>query len=273
VFTSPENFSMAENQTAVGTVSADDPEHDSFAFALAGGSDQAFFGLDTHSGALRFLAAPDFESPEDADHDNVYDVLVSATDTFGASRSQLIHVTVTDVAEPGQTIQGGNGNDTLPGTTGNDTIDGGNGNDTINGGDGNDNISGGNGNDVLVGGRGDDILAGGNGDDVLDGGIGNNQLAGGNGNDVFHAWTGNNTIAGGTGNDTFAFGPQFGDNIVTDFGSGDHIEFDGVFGTFQAVHDAMHQAGADTVISLSGHTITLQHVSMSSLHGSDFLFG
>src|SRR5262245_23691415 len=35
---------------------------------------------------------------------------------------------------------------------------------------------------------------------------------------------------------------------------------------------AMHQVGADTVISLgAGHSITLQHVSAGSLHASDFL--
>ena len=36
-FTSPASFSMAENNTAVGTVTATDPEHDAFTFSLAGG--------------------------------------------------------------------------------------------------------------------------------------------------------------------------------------------------------------------------------------------
>src|SRR5262249_37428552 len=119
IFTSPANVSAAEDQTAAGTVTAQDPEHDPFLFGLAGGSDQSFFMIDAHSGALRFVSAPDFETPEDANHDNVYDVVVSATDSFGATSTQAIHVTVTDVAEAGKVVAGGNGNDTLAGTPGN----------------------------------------------------------------------------------------------------------------------------------------------------------
>jgi VCBS repeat-containing protein len=383
VFTSSADFSVAENQTAVGSVIAIDPEHDAFVFAKAGGSDQAFFAINAHTGALSFVNAPDYETPEDANHDNVYDVVVSATDAFGASSTQTIHVNVTNLSEPGKIINGGNGNDILTGTTGNDTIDGGNGNDTINAGDGNDNVSGGNGNDILIGGRGNDALDGGNGDDTLDGGVGNNQLFGGdgndimragngnnlfdggngddtitagdgnntinsgngndtiavgngnntittgngndritagdgnnticggngneivtlgngnntfvggngndqvtasngnnslsgaNGNDVFRVGTGNNTLTGGGSSDTFVFGPGFGKNVITDFAHGDHIEFDGgAFANFQAVQAAIHQVGADTVISLDpGHTITLQHYYAANLHASDFLFG
>src|SRR5262245_4697229 len=54
-FTSPDAFSVQENHTAVGTVAAVDPEHDSFLFALAGGSDQGLFAIDAHTGALSFL--------------------------------------------------------------------------------------------------------------------------------------------------------------------------------------------------------------------------
>jgi VCBS repeat-containing protein len=255
-FTSTANFTVAENSTPSGTLGAVDPEHDAFVFARAGGSDQAFFAVDAHTGALRFVNSPDFETPEDANHDNVYDLVVSATDSFGASNTQTIHVSVTDIAEIGQTIKGGNGRNNIKGTTGNDTITGGNDNDRLDGGDGNDNISGGNGNDILIGGRGNDILDGGNGNDMIDGGGGNNQLF------------------GGSGNDTFAFGPGFGKNVIADFQHGDHLEFDGVLVNYQAVQAAMDQVGADTVISLGAdHIVTLQHVSASSLHASDFLFG
>src|SRR5262249_23377129 len=43
VFTSPTDFSVPENQTAVGVVMASDPEHDAISFTLAGGADQGFF--------------------------------------------------------------------------------------------------------------------------------------------------------------------------------------------------------------------------------------
>src|SRR5262249_49539710 len=206
VFTSPTSFSVAENQTAVGTVAAQDPEHDAVVFAKAGGADQAFFTIDAHSGALSFVNSPDFETAEDANHDNVYDVVVSATDAFGASSTQTIHVSVTDVAEGGRTFPGTNGNDSLTGTTGPDTIDGGNGNDSIDAGHGNDTVTGGNGNDTIPGGRGNDLLDGGNGDDVIDGGSGNNQLSGGNGNDIMRAGDGNNSFDGGNGDDVMTAG-------------------------------------------------------------------
>ena len=46
----------------------------------AGGADAAKFTIDAATGALIFVAAPDFEAPTDAGGDNVYDVVVSATD-------------------------------------------------------------------------------------------------------------------------------------------------------------------------------------------------
>jgi Ca2+-binding RTX toxin-like protein len=146
--------------------------------------------------------------------------------------------------------------DVLAGTPGNDVINGGNGDDYLVGGDGNDNISGGNGNDTLVGGRGNDVLAGGNGNDVLRGGSGDDYLTGGNGNNIF-------AFAGGFGHDT-----------ISDFGHDDRIEFDGgVFQNFAAVQAASHQVGNDTVVTLdAGNSIVLQHVTLNSLHASNFLF-
>jgi len=218
VFTSPASFSVPENQSAVGTVAATDPEHDAFTFMLAGGSDDEFFVIDAHTGALSFAHSPDFETSQDANHDNVYDLTVAATDVFGASTSQTLHVTVTNVAETGQSFNGGNGNDNLTGTTGNDVMNGGNGNDRLDGGDGNDSIAGGNGNDILIGGRGDDVLDGGNGDDSLDGGLGNDHLVGGNGNDNLNAGDGNNALQGGNGNDVLVAGSG-NDNLSGDDGN------------------------------------------------------
>ena len=239
-----------------------------------GGDDKDFFMIDSHTGAFRFVTSPDFETKADANHDNVYDLTVSATDNFGHVAMQTVQVHVTDVTEIGKTFAGGNGNDALTGTNGNDTMTGANGDDALNGGDGNDTISGGNGNDVLLGGRGDDVLDGANGNDVLDGGAGNNRLSGGNGDDRLMVGTGDNLLTGGNGNDTFVFSPGFGKNVVTDFSHGDVIEFDGgVFANFAAVQAAMHMEGNDAVIGLdAAHSITLQGVSANSLHPSDFLF-
>jgi Ca2+-binding RTX toxin-like protein len=126
----------------------------------------------------------------------------------------------------------------------------------------------------LVGWRGSDMLNGGNGNDVLSAGAGNDVLTGGNGNDILRGGSGDDYLAGGNGNNIFAFAGGFGHDTVADFGHGDRIEFDGgVFQNFGAVQAASHQVGNDTVITLdAGNSIVLQHVSMSSLHASNFLF-
>jgi len=257
----------------------------------SGANNLALLANDTFENAARAITAVSAASHGTAvinnngTPGNAADDFVVYTPTAGYTGSDSFTYTVTSggvtetanvnvtVAAIGQVINGGNGNDNLTGTAGDDTISGGNGNDTINALDGNDTVTGGNGNDTINAGDGNDNVDGGNGNDTLDGGSGDNTLNGGNGNDRLIVGTGNNTMTGGNGNDTFVFGPTFGNNTVTDFGSTDFIEFHGVFGNFAAVQAAMHQVGVDTVISLGvGHEITLQHVNVSSLHASDFLF-
>jgi type VI protein secretion system component Hcp/Ca2+-binding RTX toxin-like protein len=100
--TSPATFAVAENGTTVGTVTATDVEGNPVTFANAGGADQALFAIDP-GGALRFIAAPDFETPQDANRDNVYDLVVSATDSFGAVSTQTLAIDVSNAAEQGST--------------------------------------------------------------------------------------------------------------------------------------------------------------------------
>jgi Ca2+-binding RTX toxin-like protein len=108
-------------------------------------------------------------------------------------------------------VNGGDGNDTLTGTTdddrlfgesGNDNLTGLTGNDYLDGGTGNDKLSGWAGNDTLVGGEGDDELNGNEGNDSLDGGVGNDGLNGGDGNDQITGGVGNDVITTGDGTDT-----------------------------------------------------------------------
>jgi serralysin len=58
----PASVQVAENATAVTTVSGVDPEGRPLAFAIAGGADAALFTIDAATGALSFKAAPDFEA-------------------------------------------------------------------------------------------------------------------------------------------------------------------------------------------------------------------
>ncbi len=96
-------FSVAENATAVGTVTATDPNGDSVDFALNGGADEAKFAI-TSAGVLTFVTAPDHEQPADSDGDNHYEVVVRASDG-SLTTDQTVTVTVTDAAETDTTVK------------------------------------------------------------------------------------------------------------------------------------------------------------------------
>src|SRR5207253_1687553 len=96
------SVNVAENSTAVTTVVATDDGENSntLAYSIVGGADAAKFAINVSTGALTFVAAPNFESPTDSGANNVYDVIVRASDGT-LSDDQSIAVTVTDVAESG----------------------------------------------------------------------------------------------------------------------------------------------------------------------------
>ena len=102
------SLSVAENTTAVTTVTASDPENDAVTFAIAGGADAGKFAIDADLGTLTFNAAPDFEAPGDDGGDNSYEVIVEASDGNGGLDSQTLTVDVTNVNEaPAITSDGG----------------------------------------------------------------------------------------------------------------------------------------------------------------------
>jgi Ca2+-binding RTX toxin-like protein len=172
---------VAENGAPVTTVVATDADATVPSYSIAGGADAALFTIDAATGALAFKAAPDFETPQDAGADNVYEVIVGAFDG-GTFDTQVLSVEVTDIAgvsilgsgeddliDAGHTLPGrpfpGNEGDDLRGKGGDDTITGGSGDDTIMGGNGDDRLAGGDGDDVFFGGRGENVYTGGLGDD------------------------------------------------------------------------------------------------------------
>ncbi len=115
-------------------------------------------------------------------------------------------------------INGGTGDDSLPGTSGADIINGFAGNDTLEGYGGDDSLNGGDGRDSLVGGDGNDTLNGGNNADTLHGGAGDDSILGGAGNDSVRADEGDDWIDGGDGNDTI-YGYSGADTVIG--GAGD----------------------------------------------------
>jgi len=89
-----------ENQTAVTDVDASDGDGTVPTYSIAGGLDAARFTIVPATGVLTFVTAPNFEAPTDTGANNVYDVVVSASDGSNVD-TQAISVTVTNVVESG----------------------------------------------------------------------------------------------------------------------------------------------------------------------------
>ena len=92
---------VAENTLFVTDLTATDDtdsEGDGITFAIAGGPDADAFSIDADTGELRFVNAPDFETPGSSESSNTFTVEVSATNSNGLSDSQTVVVNVTDEA-------------------------------------------------------------------------------------------------------------------------------------------------------------------------------
>jgi Ca2+-binding RTX toxin-like protein len=155
---------VSENSSEVATIVAEDAEG-AVTYAIAGGADAARFTIDAVTGALRFVAAPNFEAPGDVNGDNRYEVVVRASDGSLSDLQSLV-VSVQNVRD-GLTLSGTSKGETLTGTAAEDTISGLAGHDTLYGNEGADILNGGEGNDRLFGGSGADTLTGGAGADTF----------------------------------------------------------------------------------------------------------
>ncbi len=61
------------------TKSTENSESGDFIFEISGGEDATLFTIDSETGALDFIKAPDYENPSDANRDNIYIVIVKIT--------------------------------------------------------------------------------------------------------------------------------------------------------------------------------------------------
>ena len=242
-------ISIAENSTAVVSITATDANVDQIlTYTITGGADASQFAINATTGALSFLAAPDFESPADVGGNNVYDLIVGVSDGNGGSDNQTIALTVTNVN--GVNISGSSYGRTHTGTGEADTIRGGGGNDTINGLGGNDMLAGDSGNDIVNGGDGNDTINGGSGSDTLNGDAGDDIINGGASRDV---------MTGGSGFDRFAFSSASdagnsasSRDVITDFVSGvDKIDVSAIDNNVNASGN-----GAFTFLAAAGATFT-----------------
>ncbi len=102
------NYNAEENQTSAFTVTASDADGDTLSYSIMSGSDASLFMISSSSGAVTFSSAPDFETPGDANQDNVYELVVNVTDG-SASDSQAFTVTVINDTSDDVVAEGYNG--------------------------------------------------------------------------------------------------------------------------------------------------------------------
>jgi hypothetical protein len=101
ILTGESELSGIENSTDLGQIDAIDPESGgSLTYRISGGDDGTLFQIDT-GGVLRFISAPDYEQPGDADADNEYQVEVTVTNASGEESSRLLTISVGDVDDTG----------------------------------------------------------------------------------------------------------------------------------------------------------------------------
>jgi uncharacterized protein YcfL len=93
-------FSVPENTTSVGDVLATDADGDGdiIAYGISTGADQALFSIESDTGALRFISAPNFEAPGSANNDNTYRITVTASANADVVSSAVV-IVVTDAEE------------------------------------------------------------------------------------------------------------------------------------------------------------------------------
>ncbi|MCR6735143.1 MAG: cadherin domain-containing protein [Afipia sp.] len=93
------SISVAENTTAVTTVTSTDIDGPNPTYSIIGGSDSGKFTIDASTGALSFVAAPNYESPSDSNTNNSYVVQIQVADGANGTDTQTITVNVTNVNE------------------------------------------------------------------------------------------------------------------------------------------------------------------------------
>ena len=93
---------VEENTTlAIDVDAADDSdgEGSGLTYRLIGGADIDLFDINPDTGEVSFNSPPNFESPDDANSDNIYEILLGVTDSTGLGDSQRIEIEVENVNE------------------------------------------------------------------------------------------------------------------------------------------------------------------------------
>jgi serralysin len=110
IVTSASSANFAENGTGVvyTATGSDVDAGTTLSFSLTG-ADSALFNINSASGQVTFKAPPNFESPTDAGADNVYDIVITASDGQ-LSASKTVALKVTDINEAPTVTSGASAN-------------------------------------------------------------------------------------------------------------------------------------------------------------------
>lgn len=214
---------------------------------------------------------------------------------FGREGNDLLAVRAFSFLGDEIFIDGGTGDDVI-------IVEGGAAVSEVFGGAGNDDITGGFTRDVIDAGTGSDEVLGGRGDDLVLGGAGADDLNGQDDNDVLIGGGGRDTLTGGRDDDTFVFSGGDGRDVITDFGLGDDVPFEGNpdgprffnpnpvpelgldtividrdgFDSFDDLDGRISESGGDLVIRLGGgDRITISgrdDLEIADLNASNVLF-
>ena len=91
-------ITQAENISSITTYTATDVDAGTTLSWSLSGTDAAAFIINSSSGVLAFITAPDFEAPQDADTDNSYILIVTVSDG-SLSDTQTLTITITNANE------------------------------------------------------------------------------------------------------------------------------------------------------------------------------
>ncbi|MCE7994007.1 MAG: Ig-like domain-containing protein [Roseivirga sp.] len=100
-FSSEGTFEIVENTAGSAfTAVATDPEQlPDIVYGLGSGLDEALFAIDAGTGQVSFVDPLNFEMAQDNNSDNVYEILVQATDEAGSVGEQQVLITITNQEE------------------------------------------------------------------------------------------------------------------------------------------------------------------------------
>ena len=97
-FTSASTATANENQILAATLRATDPEGGVLQYSITGGADAAKFQVDAATGVVTFKASPDFETPGDANGDNIFELTAGVSDGT-TTVPQSLRITLNNLAD------------------------------------------------------------------------------------------------------------------------------------------------------------------------------